>query len=533
MERRLKLRRGPSAAVISAVLLAGAAFLPMSSPALAQATDAQIRALQDQINRLQRAIDELKASQAQSAAQAKAAEDRAAQAEVKASQAQSTVAAQTPPRPAVTAAGTPYPAEGSPPGIHFNVAGQDFQFYGRPHVSVIGYNQGNKGGVEIESNQSVFGFRTARQIWAAPGDLTFIAQAEGEIAIANSPTLKNTVGYRDTFVGFRSSEWGTIALGKHNTPYKNALLAIDPFTNTLGDARALFGNTGGDNRVEFSLRAPHAAWYISPPLHTGFGTLQGSVLFSPGQNASSVNQDFAFGENICAGATPGPAGPFSSGTGQPGSGGSGSGRGDCNDGGFGNLASAEVHWTDNGWLLSTAFEYHDGVNRLGDESGVPGVAPFPGSVGVHNEYGIQVIAGRDWGNGWKTYVGFDALNRTGAAAAFNERTKKDFLATASWMVAPKDKLAASYVHATNTPGDPAFFPSNNNHADHWALGWFHYLLPQLQIFSVAAMTVNGQTAHYDVGAGGVAQPILSRKADNEVFTGKTLYGVQLGVDYSF
>jgi predicted porin len=536
MELRVRCRRA-FATIGSVWLLAAALTFSGGSSAQAQATDAQIKALQDQINQLQRAINELKANQAQSAAQAKAAQDqakaadeKAAAAAAQANQAQTVVSATVPPRPAVTALGTPYPAEGTPPGIRFNVAGQEFQLYGKAHLSAIAYNQGNKGGWEIESNQSYLGFRTAREI---SSNLSFIAQIEGEFSMANSPTLKDTFGYRDTFVGFRSSQWGIIAGGKHNTPYKSALLAIDPFYNTLGDARALFGNTGGDNRVEFSLRAPHAVWYIAPETKTAFGTVGGSVLLSPGQNASSVNQDFAFGENICAGATPGPAGPFSSGTGQPGSGGSGSGRGDCNDGGFGNLASAEVHWTNAGWLLSTAFEFHDGTNRLGDESGDPAVAPFPGTVGVKNEWGVQVLGGRDWGNGWKTYLGFDSLNRSDVTAEFNERSKMDFLAATSWQFLPKHKVAASYVHATNTPGDPAFFPSNNNHADHYAVGYFYNLLPELQLFSVAAMTVNGQTAHYDVGASGVAQPILSRKADNTVFTGKTIYGLQFGLDYSF
>jgi hypothetical protein len=503
MASSFMLRRA-LATTASIALLAATLVMEGSGFAMAQtATDARIRALEDQVNQLQRSIDELKASEI------------------------------IPPRPPVTALGTPYPAQGVPPGIHFNIAGTDFQVYGRAHLSAFGYNAGGaKAGWEIESNQSYLGFRTARQIWAAPGDLEFIAQIEGEFSIANSPTLKDTFGYRDSFVGFRSSEWGTIAAGKHNTPYKSALLAIDPFTNTLGDARALFGNTGGDNRVEFSLRAPHAAWYITPEAKTALGTVGAAVLLSPGQNASSVNQDFAFGENICAGATPGPAGPFSSGTGQPGSGGSGSGRGDCKDGGFGNLASAEVHWKAAGWLLSVAGEYHDGVNRLGDESGDPTVAPFPGTVGVHPEWGVQVIAGKDWG-GLQTYVGGDTLNRQGATAEFNERTKKDLLVSVAWEPNVTNKFAAHWVHATNSRGDPVYFPSNNNHANNFALGYFHYLLPQLQIFTVAAATVNGQTAHYDVGASGVAQPILARKADNTVFTGKTLYGVQLGVDYAF
>lgn len=533
MESHIALRRA-LATTATVALLGGALVFQSGGLAIAQTTtDAKIKALEDQVNQLQRAITELKASQAQSAAQAKAAEDQARAAAAEASQAQSAVSQVAPPRPPVTALGTPYPPQGQPPGIHFNVAGQDFQVYGRAHVSAFGFNEGGpKAGWEIESNQSYLGFRTARQLWAAPGDLQFIAQIEGEFAVANSPTLKDTFGYRDSFVGFRSSDWGTVAAGKHNTPYKSALLAIDPFTNTLGDARALFGNTGGDNRVEFSLRAPHAVWYITPEAKTAFGTVGASVLLSPGQNASSVNQDFAFGENICAGATPGPAGPFSSGTGQPGSGGSGSGRGDCNDGGFGTLASAEAHWKAAGWLLSVAGEYHDGTNRIGDESGDPAIPPFPGTVGVHSEWGVQVLAGRDWG-ALQTYVGFDSLNRQDADPAFNERTKKDFLANIAWEPNVTNKVAAQYVHATNTPGDPAFFPSNNNHADNFALGYFHYLLPQLQIFTVAAMTINGQTAHYDVGASGVAQPILARKADNTVFTGKTLYGLQLGVDYAF
>jgi predicted porin len=503
MKACFTLRRA-LATTASAALLTGALVLQSGGFAAAQtANDARIRALEDQVNQLQRSIDDLKASEV------------------------------IPPRPPITAAGTPYPAQGVPPGIHFNVAGQDFQVYGRAHLSVIGFSEGGpKAGWEIESNQSYLGFRTARQIWGAPGDLSFIAQVEGEFAMANSPTLKDTFGYRDTFVGFHSSDWGTIAAGKHNTPYKSALLAIDPFTNTLGDARALFGNTGGDNRVEFSLRAPHAAWYITPEAKTAFGSVGAAVLISPGQNASSVNQDFAFGENICAGATPGPAGPFSSGTGQPGSGGTGSGRGDCNDGGFGTLASAEAHLKAGGFSLSVAGEYHDGVNRLGDESGDPTIPPFPGTVGVHGEYGVQVLTGFDLG-GLQAYLGADYLRRQGAVDQFNERSKEDFLASIAWAPNATNKFAAHWVHATNSKGDPADPDSNNNHADTFALGYFHHLLPQLQIFTVAAATVNGQTAHYDVGASGVAQPILSRKADNTVFTGKTLYGIQLGVDYAF
>ena len=174
------------ATTASVALLSGALMLQSGGSALAQtATDAKIKALEDQVNQLQRSINELKASESQSAAQAKAAAD---QARAAAAQAQSAASQVAPPPPPVTALGTPYPTTGAPPGVHFNVVGQDFQVYGRAHVSAFGYNAGGaKGGVEIESNQSYLGFRTARQIWAAPGDLSFIAQSRRRIRGREQP----------------------------------------------------------------------------------------------------------------------------------------------------------------------------------------------------------------------------------------------------------------------------------------------------------------------------------------------------------
>ena len=69
----LRLRQAGLAFGLSAALVLGA-----TGASNAQATDAQIKALQDQINQLQKAISALTAAQAQSAAQAKAAEAKAA-----------------------------------------------------------------------------------------------------------------------------------------------------------------------------------------------------------------------------------------------------------------------------------------------------------------------------------------------------------------------------------------------------------------------------------------------------------------------
>jgi predicted porin len=359
--------------------------------------------------------------------------------------------------------------------------------------------------------------------------LKLLFQVEGEVAITNSTTVRDAFGFRDSFLGLQSSQWGTVKVGKGDTPYKRALLAIDPLTNTLGDARALFGNTGGDNRVEFSLRAPHAIWYESPEWNSAFGTLQGTLMLSPGQNPDNNNQDWAFGETICAGGNPA-NGPGASGSGQAGIAGAvGSGTGDCNDGGFGTLTSANLTWKNNGYLVSLSGEYHDKANRTGDEAGsVPA-----GSVGARSEYGLQLIAGKDFGT-VKTYVGADILRRDAINNAFNERSKEDYYLNFSWRFTENNVLGANFVYATRTPGDVQFFPQGDNSAEMAAVGVRHFFGKQLSTYVVGGVTDNHKTAHYDLGASALGQPILARGSNQGVaIPGKTIYGFSVGASYVF
>ena len=103
-------------------------------------------------------------------------------------------------------------------------------------------------------------------------NLRFVWQLEAGMDISATPGTKNTTSNnsdavtgalfsRDSFLGFSGESWGTIAAGKRETPYKTSTDRLNPFSGMLGDYRVIMGNTGGDNRVEFGLRASHAIWW--------------------------------------------------------------------------------------------------------------------------------------------------------------------------------------------------------------------------------------------------------------------------------
>ena len=471
----------------------------------------QIKAIQDQINQLQRTLNTIMA--AQGIAPPAAAPVAVAQQQPK-------------PSPTAAAPGSAPAAAPQPHGVVINVGDQPIQLYGKADVAGTWADNSQKRYVELTTNNSYLGLRTSSKV---ADDLKVLFQIEGELAITNTPTVRSTFGFRDSYLGLQSSEWGTIKIGKGDTPYKKALLAIDPLTNTLGDARALFANTGGDNRVEFSLRAPHAIWYEAPDLVTSFGTFKSSVMLSPGQNPDDGNQDWAFGETVCSGASPA-SGPGASGSGQAGIAGAvGSGTGECNDGSFGTLASANVTYENAGWLVSVSGEYHDKTNRTSDEA--PPLPPL-GSVGIRSEWGLQFLAGKDFGK-IKTYVGADILRRD-ALSTFNERSKEDYYYNVSWRFLENDVLGLNFVYATKTPGDPAFIPHTDNAAEMAALGWRHFFGKQLSTYVVGAMTDNHESAHYDLGASALGQPVLARGANQAVaIPGKTIYGLSVGSTFTF
>src|SRR5215471_2539216 len=280
------------------------------------------------------------------------------------------------------------------------------------------FDQGSKLG--IASNGSYFGVR-ARHNLAPYGyeGYSVVAQFESQVDVSAAPHERAAFGTRDSFVGIEGP-WGAIKAGKSDTPYKKATAAFDPFANTVADYNSIMGNTGGDNRAEFDWRMNHAIWYESP-IWNGF---QFSALFSPGKNYAADNSDYAYGDQFqCNGAS-----ARGSGSNFPGTGGAVPGNiggFGCTDGSFGDAYSVALNYKNGPFTAIAAYEFHEKVNRHGDDGlefgGTPLTLPdgSPVFTGVHNEWAAKVGGGYRLDDPWgalQLYAYYEWLRRDVTAA---------------------------------------------------------------------------------------------------------------------
>jgi predicted porin len=370
-------------------------------------------------------------------------------------------------------------------------ADTEIRVYGGVDVSVDYLDTGLKTLPAISSNNSYVGFGGSTTLGP---DWSAVAQIEGQADVSATPSVRDTFGFRNSFVGFVSKSWGSIKAGKNDTPYKSSTAAFDPFANTIGDYNSIFSNTGGDSRVEFEVRAPHAIWYESP----SFGPIQFNLMWSPGQNLAGDNSDFPLGDNTCSGGTFGSSGSGNAGTqnnfgstgnssavaaGQAagvntphtatgtgtaggnsgfatnvfGSSTIGSGFGECTDGAFGDLYSTSVIFKQGGFIAIAAAELHRQVNRLSDvvpASGIPNdAAAGVNLISTRNEWAAKFGAGYDFG-AVKVYAAYELLRRTKTPDDFNERSRDGVYASVTWRATEKDDISFAYNHAFATPGNP-------------------------------------------------------------------------------
>lgn len=95
---------------------------------------------------------------------------------------------------------------------------------------------------------------------------------------------------RNTFVGLNGG-FGTVVLGRHDTPYKLATGKLDPFGDTIGDYNAIVGATqAGTAGNRFDARAGQTIAYISPN-YSGFHGAVAYVETKNNEGAGNDNQD--------------------------------------------------------------------------------------------------------------------------------------------------------------------------------------------------------------------------------------------------
>ena len=360
--------------------------------------------------------------------------------------------------------------------------------------------QGNLGWQPaLSTNQSYIGFRGIHPLPSVRDNFNFVWQLEAQIDItaapgttttqsSNSDTVKSGLFFRNSYLGFSDKEFGALKFGKTDAPYKTSTARMNPFSGKLGDYAVVMGNSGGDNRSEFTTRVNHAVWYESPNVK-GF-TFNG--LISPSQNPNTDNSDIPVGEPDCAGGNiPG----------------SGALAPACNDGSYGTLYSTNLAYQYGPFYATVAYEMHSQTNRVSDVGGNP--------LDVGDEraakIGLQYFFATPFFPTQKTTISgiYEQLRRNvDPSLEFqNERSRNGWWLTLTQVLTPKDNVSFGWARAGGTPGDPGQHNTSggagpDNQANMYTGIWNHSFDKFTTWYIDWALTLNHKDAHYDLGAGG-------------------------------
>ena len=165
----------------------------------------------------------------------------------------------------------------------------DIDIYGAIAMSMDSVDNGSSGNLrgtrvnKVSSNASRLGFRGREGL----GDgLAAIWQIEQTINVDGTGT--STFANRNSFVGMRSSEMGTLLLGRHDSPYKFSTRKLDAFGLSLADNRSLLGGvTGKSAWLQFDGRRTNTILYKSPKID-GFSVAAAYVFGA--ESASQAGQ---------------------------------------------------------------------------------------------------------------------------------------------------------------------------------------------------------------------------------------------------
>lgn len=416
------------------------------------------------------------------------------------------VAAAKPAAPTVAATAVPAPES----GLSTTIGGAVMTLYGFVDVSADAVRGGDQKLQQVSSNLSYVGVRAKKPLGTT--GLAAIAQIETLANISGTPTETGGLASRNSFVGLQGA-FGTIMLGKNDTPYKRATASMDPFASSVGDYNSIMGNTGGDLRAEFDARLPHAIFYDSPVI----GGFSVNALLSPGQKLGDLGASNKYalpqGEHVCSGSSPGGSGSTPDST---------TGGGSvCDDGAFGSAGSVAANYQIGPLRAILAYELHRAVNRTGDTGGV-----------TSDERAVKVGATYNFGSNRLSGIVEKLYRSGGVDPGLNERARNGYYLSDVQSFGAFD-LNLAWAHAAQTPGGPDFGTLSDT-ANMYALGTKYHIDKQFSIYALASLLRQGSGAHYALGAGGHGVPFASpRDASGDTIPGQTLKAVSVGLQYGF
>ncbi len=135
-------------------------------------------------------------------------------------------------------------------------------------VEVTNVNGGGISKNRVESQTSYIGFKGAEDLG---NGLKAIFQIESGVNLtgsANGTATTDSLATRNTYVGL-SGNFGTVLMGRHDTPYKMSSQKLNLFKGTTSEYTAIVG----EGSSQFDLRATNVIAYVSPNYNGFSGSL--------------------------------------------------------------------------------------------------------------------------------------------------------------------------------------------------------------------------------------------------------------------
>jgi len=374
-----------------------------------------------------------------------------------------------------------------------SASGSDITIYGKFHASWDYVDNGATvaGNDDTDDNTAVFrnarlGFKGAENMG---GGLKAIWQVETDLKTGNSANVPaGNMELRNTFVGLQGDNWGTVFMGKHDTPYKTATAKLDIFSDTIADYNNIIGS---------HLNAANAA---------------GTAAYTAGNSGARQQTFNARPNQVVAYETP-------------------------NFSGFkAQVARASVQSADVGtedteawsamgmydqgpFFASLAYEVYSGFTT--------GAAFTAANTGKEKIDAWKVGLGYTFGDTGLGFVYEDIEHDDDAAGAAPLRTSRD----AFWLGA-SHKFGANVLKAAYGKADDSDAANSNDGADNWSIGIDHNFSKRTKVYAIYTDMDNDTNANYALNS----EDGASTYAPGQTGTGNTggdVKAFSVGIVHSF